>query len=220
MTITQADIDAGQKIYTKQTLRLYDWLVLGISNRFIWQCPTKKLVAHYNKHLSANHLDIGVGTGYFLDHATFPNEQPRLALMDINKDCLATAQKRVARYQPEVYEQNILEPITQAIKPFDSIGLNYVFHCLPGNLDYKQRVFEYLKTVMNPGAVVFGSTVLQGHKKPNVVTRRLLKAYNQAGIFSNEEDTLEVLEKILADHFSEYGIEVIGQVALFWGKAH
>lgn len=68
MTISPEQIAAGHAIYTKRTLQVYNFVVLGISNYFIWKCPTKHIVAHYNRNVSANHLDVGVGTGYFLKH--------------------------------------------------------------------------------------------------------------------------------------------------------
>ena len=84
MTFTPEEIAAGQAIYTPKLLSIYDLLVLGLSNRFIWKCPTPRQLAHYDRHVSANHLDVGVGTGYFLDRCLFPVTAPRVALMDIN----------------------------------------------------------------------------------------------------------------------------------------
>ncbi len=61
--------DDGAKIYTPLTLKLYDWWVLGVSNRLAWGCPTKEhLLPHFLEHLGNNHLDIGVGTGFYLTH--------------------------------------------------------------------------------------------------------------------------------------------------------
>ena len=72
MSITIEQVDAGQAVYTRRTLLAYDFVVLGLSNRFVWKCPTWQLEAHYNWHVSANHLDVGVGTGYFPDRCRFP----------------------------------------------------------------------------------------------------------------------------------------------------
>jgi hypothetical protein len=38
----------------------------------------------YARHLSANHLEVGVGTGYFLEHGEFPESEPGLALLDLS----------------------------------------------------------------------------------------------------------------------------------------
>ncbi|EMW4421359.1 methyltransferase, partial [Escherichia coli] len=44
--------DDGAKIYTPLTLKLYDWWVLGVSNRLAWGCPTKEhLLPHYLEHV-------------------------------------------------------------------------------------------------------------------------------------------------------------------------
>src|SRR5690349_19518201 len=105
VSVSAEQVAAGQAVYSKSTLGVYDWVVLGISNRFIWKCPTPLLREHYHQHLSANHLDVGVGTGYFLDRCRFPTARPRVALMDLNPEALAFTARRIARYQPETYRR-------------------------------------------------------------------------------------------------------------------
>ena len=53
----------GSDVYSPFVLSLYDLFVLRFSNRFLWKCPTKELVSLYNRNVSGEHLDIGVGTG-------------------------------------------------------------------------------------------------------------------------------------------------------------
>ncbi len=130
---------SGQALHTKAFLSVYDWFALGVSCRFVWQCPTGNVLKLYDEHISRNHLDIGVGTGYFLDRCRFPIEQPRLVLVDINPDSLAMAQKRLKRYHPRVYRGDILEPLCIDTPGFDSIGLSLLLHCLPGTMDTKGR---------------------------------------------------------------------------------
>src|SRR5687768_1328174 len=98
---------SGSSVYTPAVLRCYDAWVLGVSNRWIWRCPTRRLLAHYNAQVSGNHLDVGVGTGFFLDRCKFPVSSPRVALLDVNRHALAAAQRRIARYEPEIYEGDI-----------------------------------------------------------------------------------------------------------------
>jgi hypothetical protein len=50
--VTSKQVEAGQAVYTNRTLAVYDLVVLGISNRFIWKCPTRRLEEHYNQHIS------------------------------------------------------------------------------------------------------------------------------------------------------------------------
>lgn len=58
---------AGQAVYSSINLKLYDLIVLGISNRFIWRCPTRDILALYDTHVTDDHLDVGVGTGWYLE---------------------------------------------------------------------------------------------------------------------------------------------------------
>lgn len=219
MMVTQKQVEAGQAVYTRRTLALYDFVVLGVSNPFIWKCPTRRLEEHYARHLSANHLDVGVGTGYFLDRCRFPADAPRVALMDLNPDTLAFAAQRIARHAPKTYRRNVLEPIAFAGEGFDSVGVNYLLHCLPGSLAEKAVVFDHLKALMNPGAVIFGSTLLQGGVPRSALARGLMAAYNRKGIFSNREDDLETLQHELGQRFREVSVEVLGCAALFSGRA-
>ena len=46
-----------------------------------------QIQALYQEHISLNHLEVGVGTGYFLQHCRFKGT-PRIALMDLNQNCL------------------------------------------------------------------------------------------------------------------------------------
>lgn len=212
---TEEQVQAGQAAYTKSALAVYDILVLGISNRYIWKCPSAQIKAHYNRHVSANHLDVGVGTGYFLDRCEFPSETPRVALMDLNPNTLDFASKRVSRYTPETYIHNIFDPISTNIRRFDSVGVNYLLHCLPGSISEKAAVFDNLKALMTRNAVIFGSTILQGNAPRNWTARRLMRLYNKKRIFSNTADDLESLEGALNQRFEDVEVELIGCVALF-----
>jgi SAM-dependent methyltransferase len=234
VNVSMEQVEAGQAVYSKGTLAVYDWVVLGISNRFIWKCPTPMLEAHYNKHLSANHLDVGVGTGYFLDRCRFATARddrsagnagsncqpptPRVALMDLNPEALAFAAQRIGRYRPETYRRNVLEPIAIEAQRFDSVGVNYLLHCLPGSIETKAVVFDHLRALMNPGAVLFGSTLLQGGVHRSGLARRLMAVYNKKGIFANQHDDLEGLERVLRSRFRDVSIQVIGCGALFSGR--
>jgi 2-polyprenyl-3-methyl-5-hydroxy-6-metoxy-1,4-benzoquinol methylase len=218
MSFTAEQIAAGQAIYTKRVLKTYDFLVLGLSNRFIWKCPTQRIVEHYNKHITANHLDVGIGTGYFLDNCRFPSQSPRIALLDINENTLDFASRRIARYKPETYLRNVLEPISIEAAKFDSIGINYLLHCLPGSIEAKAAAFDHLKALMNPNAVLLGSTLLQGGVPRNWFAKRLMDVYNRKGIFSNRCDSLDGLKRALDQKFRDVSIEVVGCVALFSGR--
>ncbi len=215
---TAEQVNDGQALYTKGILSVYDILVLGLSNRFIWQCPSPIIREHYNAHISSNHLDVGVGTGYFLDRCRFPTDPPRVALMDMNPNSLAFATQRIARYHPETYRQNIFEPISESMAAFDSVGVNYLLHCLPGSIIEKAVALDHLKTVMNPGACIFGSTILQGDVPRSCAARKLMAFYNRKGVFANTQDTLEGLDMVLSQRFDKVSLKLVGCVALFSAK--
>jgi hypothetical protein len=89
-------VAAAYAVYTPLMLRVYDRLVHGISNRFAWRCPTERLLDLYRTNLSLRHLEAGVGTGFFIDRANRPRFD-YLALLDINRHCLARSAERLAR---------------------------------------------------------------------------------------------------------------------------
>ena len=215
MNATPAEVHAGQAIYNRFVLSIYDVVVLGISNRYIWQCPTRRLLAHYDQHVTANHLDVGVGSGYFLDHCRFPSPAPRVALMDLNDNALAFASRRIARYAPETWRRNVLEPIAIDADGFDSIGVNYLAPGLPGPLESKAVALDHLARLLNAGGVVFGATLLGQDVPRSVLARRLMRTYNAKRIFSNEHDGLAGLEHALRERFRESSVEVVGCAALF-----
>lgn len=211
------EVLAGQAVYNKFTLSLYDFWVIGISNYFIWKCPSIQILEFYNKNITANHLDIGVGTGFFLDTCSFPVKEPQLALMDLNICSLETAARRLKRYKPEIYLNNVLEPVRVKDRKFDSVGLNYLFHCLPGTMEQKGIVFQNIKPVLKNGTVVFGSTILTEGVKRSSWAKWLMRFYNAKAIFSNQNDSLEDLRNNLELNFSRVNLEVIGCVVLFSG---
>lgn len=210
--------EAGAAIYNKRVLALYDLGVIKLSNQFAWRCPSHLILDFYNQHVSANHLDVGVGTGYFLDKCHFPSNAPRIVLLDLNPNSLNVTAKRLHRYRPTTYLANVLQPLPSDMPKFDSIALNYLLHCLPGTMQSKQVVFDNLKPWLNPGGVVFGTTILGQGIRPNSLARRLMKLYNAKAIFSNSHDDLSNLEAILKQHLQEYETKVVGCVAFFKGQ--
>lgn len=211
-------VAAGHAFYTKRSLAVYDLAILGYFSRVAWRCPAHRVLGHYDRWVSGDHLDVGVGTGYFLDRCSYPTTPPRLALMDLSTACLEVAAKRVARYRPEIHEANVLEPVSIDAAPFDSVGLNYVLHCLPGTIREKAVVFENLKALANPGAVLFGATLLHGGVPRNFMARTVMARNNAHGIFSNASDDLEGLEWALTQHLSDVEVTVVGCVGLFSGR--
>ena len=108
---TTAEIEAGQRVYTPLVLRAYDLVVLGLSNRFAWGCRSATMLEQYERHVQGRHLDLGVGTGWYLDRCAWPVAEPEITLLDLNENSLATAARRLARYAPRTVRANVLEPL-------------------------------------------------------------------------------------------------------------
>lgn len=215
MTITSEQIEAGQAIYSGTTLKIYDFVVHRLTNHLVWRVPTRLIERAYRERMSPNHLEAGVGTGFFLDRVALNDPGRRLVLMDLNPDALAYAQHRLRRFSPTTHIRNLLSPIPFQGGSFDSVGLNYVLHCLPGSMRTKSVVFDHLKALMNPGAVLFGATLLHCGVRRCRAARRLMDVYNGRGIFSNREDDLESLRAALDARFTDVRVEVVGCAALF-----
>ena len=212
---TQAlDSRAGQAVYSRWTLQLYDLYVLGLSCRLAWRCPAGALLAHYDAHVSAHHLDVGVGSGYFLDRCRFPVPRPQVVLLDLNEASLAFAAHRIARLAPRTCRADVLQPLPLEER-FDSIGLGFLLHCLPGDMAYKARALAHLAAVLKPEGVLFGSTILVAGVRHNRLGAALVEIYNHKGIFSNRGDSAANLRAALEASFAEVSITVRGAAALF-----
>ncbi|PQO41683.1 methyltransferase [Blastopirellula marina] len=211
------DTQSGHQIYTPMTLPAYDFIVHGLSNRWLWNCPTSKLRQWFDQHVSGNHLDVGVGTGYFLAHSAKLDSSGRVGLLDANQNCLRAAARRIARLQPEMIEANLAEPFAERIEPFQSLSLMYVLHCLPGDLAFRRQVLKHCTASLLPGGCLFGATILGYPGPTGWLGRSVMASYNRKGIFGNAEDTKSSLEEVLADFLEVISIEQIGSVALFAG---
>jgi ubiquinone/menaquinone biosynthesis C-methylase UbiE len=217
------DVALGAGVYTRSILAVYDPLVVDFESRFVWKCPARQMVEFYNQHVTCQHLDVGVGNGYFLDRCRFPCDQPQIALLDLNPNSLETTSKRIRRYNPTVYRANVLEPIQLDLPRVDSIGMNYFLHCLPGTLlDKGAKVFSHLKPFLNPGGVLFGTTILGNEEQYGPLGRLFMYVYNSSlipnsRVLQNQKDTVADLKAALEQHFSRYAVGQIGHVALFVG---
>ena len=208
------NVITGQAVYSKKVLSIYDIWVLGFSNSYLWKCPTSIIGNKFVALVSDNHLDVGVGTGYYLKNY-LPSIVRRIALIDLNNNSLESTSKAIKHLSPEVYCRNILEPLMLNCEKFDSVSINYLLHCLPGNLSEKSIAFSHLREVINEGGVLFGSTILGKNISRNTLAKKLMAFYNKKGIFSNMDDDLVSLDTALKEHFSDVKIEIIGCVAIF-----
>ncbi|EMY15232.1 methyltransferase domain protein [Leptospira weilii str. Ecochallenge] len=214
------EVIKGQQVYTPSFLRFYDLFVLHIISRWFWRCVPQNMIDLYSRNLSGNHLDIGVGTGYLLQKAKFPVEKPIISVMDLNPNTLIESRRRLSKIagQFNAYRANILEPVHIKEK-FDSIGLNFLFHCVPGPIRKKaSTAFENLLKIRKPNGVIFGSTGLHDLGQTHFLSKIGMKKLNRRGVFHNTEDTLPDLEAALKENFKEYELYVIGAIAFYREK--
>jgi SAM-dependent methyltransferase len=207
---------AGQKQYTPAFLdHLYDRVVVGFSNTCVWRCPSRHIVRLYDEHVTDRHLDVGPGTGYFLDRCSFPVAAPDVTLLDLNPHVLDAASRRIARYTPRTYQADLLEPLDLEPGSFGSIGMTHVLHCVPGTIPDKVAILERLAVLLRPGGVLFGTTVLAGGVPGTPLSRAHIAGLNRKGIFANRGDDLEGLRRELAARFGDHQLTTRGSIAVF-----
>ena len=207
---------AGQKQYTPAFLdHIYDRVVVGFSNRYVWRCRSAHIVALYDEHVTESHLDVGPGTGYFLARCTFAWPAPDITLLDLNPHVLDVAARRLARYAPRTYQADLLDPLGLQPGSFGSVAATHVLHCVPGTMGEKAEILERLSTLLRPGGVLFGTTVLAGGVPQTLLSRAHIAGLNREGIFSNRGDTLDGLRAELDARFDDYELTTRGSLAIF-----
>ncbi|MBM3857327.1 MAG: class I SAM-dependent methyltransferase [Verrucomicrobia bacterium] len=214
--ITKSDIDKGHAFYTPFTLKLYNFIVPVFNNHFVWRCPTYYQLREYRRYVTPLHLDIGVGTGFFLKRTPWPADT-QLSLMDLNPACLEAAARSVNWLKPTIYLADIFEVQPHLANKFTSISMNYLLHCLPGNMTVKKQAISNAASMLRSGGVLFGSTILSDPELQNFLSRRVMSYFNKKQCFSNLEDTHAMLKQALEENLSQVEIQIIGCVALFKG---
>lgn len=86
----------GQADYNPMFLRIYDRLVLGLFAWFVWRFSTAEHVRFYQKNIRPNHLDVGPGTGYFLEQSGLADGSP-VTILDPNPNVLRHVERRLSR---------------------------------------------------------------------------------------------------------------------------
>jgi SAM-dependent methyltransferase len=132
-----------------------------------------------------------------------------------NPTVLRVSAARLSRYRPTSMQADALQPLPLPAGRFDSVGMNFLLHCPPGDWPAKASVFAHAATALQPGGRVFGSTILGLGVAANSLASTLMRMYNCKGTFHNRDDDLAGLEQQLATHFAQHRVAVRGTVALF-----
>ncbi|RKU41460.1 hypothetical protein DL546_002812 [Coniochaeta pulveracea] len=237
-----ADTMSGAAVYGPIFIRFfYDTFVLGFSFTYVWRCPIQKLSAFFTSNVTGaaisrgkgtekqpfRLLDIGVGTGYHMQHSAIP-EDAHVDLVDLRDVALGAACRRLKKSHPTVTMQASLgdfleedENSGMAITPtrfpgrFDAISCMLLLHCVPGPPSRKAGSLQRLAPLLNPEGVLFGATILGKGVNHSLLARVFMAWYNRTRKFSNEEDDVERLLEPLRRTFANIRTELVGDVLLF-----
>ena len=203
----------GQADYSRLLLDLYDPIVIRYVSRVVWRISGEPLIDLYRANIRDGHLDVGPGTGYFIDHSGLPDGS-HVTIVDPNTNVLRHASRRLRRLDVTAVEADVLKPLPVA-GPFASAALSLVIHCLPGPLSRKATAVANVAAVLVPTGVLFGASVL-GRSGPHTrLARAVLRAFNRRGAFDNLDDSEEGLREILDASFRDVELKTEGSVAFF-----
>ncbi|KAK2596152.1 hypothetical protein QQS21_006429 [Conoideocrella luteorostrata] len=213
-SIASAD-DKSKELYKTRRLLIYDYWVLGIVSTWAWGCPTAAYpLPQFRANIGKNHLDIGIGTGYYLRKGKIPSTT-KITLMDIEKTALDFALKRCGRPDARGMVADILKPLPTQEK-YDSISMYYLLHCIPASIEEKCSIFSHIKDNMTPDGVIHGANVVaKGVRKDNKFAAHMRRKVLEAGIFQNLEDKPYDFEHALRQNFHEVEVRVVGTVFVF-----
>ena len=203
----------GQADYTPALLRLYDPIILGPITRYVWRCPAGRLTELYRRHVRDPHLDVGPGTGFFLERSGLaPGSQ--VTILDPNNNVLRHTSKRLPNFDVTAVEADVCKPLPVQ-GPFESAAMNLVIHCLPGPFERKAAAVANVAAVLSPNGMLFGSSIIGTTGAHNRVAQTLLRDYNRRSVFDNLEDSEEAIHRMLASSFEGVEIDTVGSIAIF-----
>lgn len=157
---------------------------------------------------------MGPGTGYFLAEAGLSPET-EVTLLDPNIHVLEHASAALdGMMKVTTVEADVLKPLPVE-GPFDSVGFNYVLHCLPGPQTHKATALRNIAAVMDPEGVLFGGTLLGLSADHSLPARAVIRIGNWHGGFDCLADTADGLRSILEKAFDEVELEVGASTADF-----
>ena len=217
MNITSVKIYLAQMVFTFMSHRFYDFALYNYITKYLWGCPKVLLLDNYVENVSANHLEIGVGSGYFLENTLCEDYVRRLMLLDLNQRCLAKSADRLKEYAPTTRQHNMLAPLNLDDHTFDSIGMNYVLHCIPGSFNEHKIIFDNAYKHLTAGGVLFGATLVTQPLSQNAGSWLFMKLLNVVGVFNNGQQTEFELRAVLHTVFRHVEVNRVGNALLFRG---
>ena len=156
------------RCYDFGVLPFYDMFILHVTCSRAWKAPLTTLLPFFRAHFSDNHLDMGVGTGFFPATVLAEKEpaKQQLTLLDLSTTALAKTKRRVEAAAPHVAVRTIEAdatalPAMYSANRFDSISASLLLHCIPAPATAKMRgLVATARQLLSSGGVFYGATVL------------------------------------------------------------
>ena len=203
----------GQADYTPFLLNLYDPIVIGVVAGLVWRVPGGPLIENYRRNIRNPHLDVGPGTGYCIRRSGLADGSS-VTILDPNPDVLRHATGKLARFDVNAVEADVLKPLPVA-GPFESAAMNMVIHCLPGPLSRKALAIKNIAAVLSPTGTLFGATILGRAADHSWLGQQVLTAFNKRGAFDNLDDTEDGLREMLTAYFENVEMRIVRSAAIF-----
>ena len=198
-----------------KNIQRYDRYVNEINCEKVWKCSQKHIIDNYRKNIDEKHLEIGPGTGYFLKKENLGVDFNKLTLVDVNTEILDYSKNNLQCEcsDIDVVSHNLFTCKIPEGVDFNSVGINYVLHCVPGNLQTK--LDNLICNLGDNKYNLFGASVICDPLHMNVIAEYELIFLNAFGIFHNNNDTYEELDQYLNKTGLNFTLEKQGYVAIF-----
>src|SRR6187200_3173552 len=100
----------GQSGYNAAMLAIYDVGVQKFMTKAVWKIPVAEGVDRYRHHIGHRHLDVGPGTGYFIEEA-YPPRDTEITGLDPNPTVLRHVANRLEERHPIIVEADVMKPL-------------------------------------------------------------------------------------------------------------
>lgn len=198
-----------------KNIHKYDRFVNEINCNHVWKCSKNNIINNYCANVENKHLEIGPGSGFFLKKENIGVNLDQLTLVDVNSTILKFSKKNLesehSNVNSLVYDLFRYEIPTNI--EFDSVGINYVLHCIPGNLQTK--LDSLISNLGDNKYNLFGASVICDPLHMNPIAEYELMFLNAFGIFNNNNDTYEELNEYLNNKNYNFSLKKQGYVAIF-----
>jgi len=217
---TASDEYKGASYYPE--IKVYDFVAYEINGRFGWGFTKSMCQKLYCRFASGEaHVEVGLATPTFV--AGSVPKSAKVLILDVDSVFLEKSTKTLEDLGYKSVT-SMVQDITTPFKTrpdglYESIGLNWVLHCVPGTLSPESKgvCFQHLKTLLCPDGVLFGSTVLGFSAEHNCFGGFIMKKYNdpETGIFRNAKDTENDIRNAIGKAFKRFEVKVYGRTVVY-----